>query len=107
MARGQQLGNGAAERGPEHMGARIAECCDQRTGIVSQFGETVGRGRIAGVPGIALVIGDHREVRRELSPEGIEHRMIGFGAVQQQQGWSVAAAFEGDRRVVGRYAVHG
>jgi hypothetical protein len=84
VADGSHLRDGAAERGAEHMRACKSERRDQHGGIICELGQAIGREGIARAAGIALVIGDHGEMRREQPAKRVEHGMIGFGAVQQQ-----------------------
>jgi hypothetical protein len=84
VTRGSDPRDRAAERGAEHKRARKPERCDQRGGIDGELAQAIGNEGIARAAGIALVIGDHGEVRREMRAKRIEHGMIGFRAVQQQ-----------------------
>ena len=66
------------------MGAPKAERHNQRGRIVGEFAQAIRHRRIDRAAGIALVVGDHGEMRREQPAKRIEHGMIGFCAVQQQ-----------------------
>jgi hypothetical protein len=46
-------------------------------------------------------------VRRQQRAECIEHRMVGFGAMQKDQRRPVPAALEGNRGAVGFDRIHG
>ena len=89
------------------MGTRKAKRGNQGSEIVGKFDQAIWHKRIARTAGIALVVGDHRKMRRERGTKRIEHGMIGFRAMQQEQRRPLAAALEADGGAVGFDPLHG
>ena len=88
------------------MGAVMAEAADQGVRIVGEVSQRISRGGIARGAGIALVISDDGKMVVQRAYQAVEHRMIGFAAVQQHERGSAAGFLIGRSDAIGFERVH-
>ncbi|KAI1690947.1 HTH-type transcriptional regulator GbpR [Ditylenchus destructor] len=101
MMQRQCLRDAPAEGRAEHVRALEAQRLDEPLCIVGKIGQGRWALRALGLAAVALVVGDHGEVLRQMRHQRREHLARSFGAMHEQQRRAFALALEGDAQFAG------